>query len=87
MSDILKGASYKYSTVFLIKNYEKACGYATCRAWLFMSFTDINSKYSAYNVNVWPQSSYSSIQDCKSILMLCEQAKMGEDGVLAEYLP
>ena len=30
--------------------------------------------------------SYSSIWGLRSILMICEQDKIGEDGVLAEYL-
>ena len=44
-----------------------------------------NRKYSACNVN-FGQCLIFVYLELRSILMLCEQVKMGEDGVLAEYL-
>ena len=55
-------------------NYEWKRGYNIC-------------KYSAYNVNIWPSASYSSIWEKQKHTNAIVKAKMGEDGVLAEYLP
>ena len=40
----------------------------------------------AYFVNVWPVCPMFPCLGLRNILMLCEQAKTGEDGVLVEYL-